>query len=122
MQPSGRLPPLLVLAALTLGACQTTGGGLQSASLRPSVQPRELLGRDGPGVVAALGEPGRVRKEAAAQIWQYDGGSCVLDVFFYPDGGSTLRVVHLEARDNAGKGMEEALCIGRVQHPVVVSS
>lgn len=113
-----RLARLLpVLAALPLlGACQ--GAGLQGAALRPSVQPQELLGRDGPGLADALGLPARVRKEAEAQIWQYDGGSCVLDIFLYPDGGQTLRAVHLEARDNAGKRMEAALCIGRVQHPV----
>lgn len=110
---------LAVLPALALvlaAGCQTTG---QSASLRPSVSAQELLGRDSVGVIGALGEPKRVRKEAAAQVWQYDGGSCVLDLFLYPEGTSTThRVVHLEARDSGnGKAVDTGQCLARVQNP-----
>lgn len=121
MRPSPRaLGPraLAALAALTLAslmaACQTTGS---TASLRPSVAAQELIGRDGGGVTSALGEPKRIRKEDAAQVWQYDGGSCVLDLFLYPEGAGH-RVVHLEARDAlSGQSFDANRCVAQVQNP-----
>lgn len=106
------------LAALTLlpllAACQTTGS---TVALRPSVAAQELIGRDGGGVRSALGEPKRIRKEDSAQVWQYDGGSCVLDLFLYPEGGGH-RVVHLEARDVlSGKAFDSDRCVAQVQNP-----
>lgn len=106
------LPPLCGL--LLLGACQTTGG---QASLgnRPAVRADELMGRDTVGLTGALGEPTRVRKEAQAQIWQYDGGSCVVDVFLYPDG-PTHRVAYVEARNTVnGDKADATRCLGQVQ-------
>lgn len=102
-----------VAALLLLGACQTTGG---SAALGGAeIQPDELIGRDSVGVVGALGQPTRVRKEAAAQIWQYDGGSCVVDLFLYPEG-SQHRVAYVEARDTAqGRKADAARCLTQVQ-------
>jgi len=106
------LPALaLILAA---AGCQATG---QGAALRPSVTAQELLGRDSVGVIGALGEPRRVRREASAQVWQYDGGSCVLDLFLYPEG-TINRVVHLEARDSSnGKAVDTGQCLAKVQNP-----
>ena len=109
---------LATLAAFSLlpalGACQTTGG---TAALRPSVAAQELIGRDGGGVRSALGEPKRIRKEDSAQVWQYDGGSCVLDLFLYPEG-SGHHVVHLEARDVLdGKAFDSDRCVAQVQNP-----
>lgn len=107
--PVSRL--VAVAALLLLGACQTTG----SAGLGGSVQPDELIGRDSVGVVGALGQPTRVRKEASAQIWQYDGGSCVVDLFLYPEG-SQHRVAYIEARDTAqGHKADAARCLTQVQ-------
>ncbi len=111
---TSRLLPLLGL--LLLGACQTTGG--QASLNRPMVRPDDLMGRDSVGLLGALGEPTRVRKEAQAQIWQYDGGSCVVDVFLYPDG-ATNRVAYVEARSTAnGDKADAASCLGQVQSAV----
>ncbi len=110
-----RLAPRLVgvAALLLLGACQTVGGS--SASMRGEVRPDELIGRDSVGLVGALGHPTRVRKEASAQIWQYDGGSCVVDLFLYPEG-NTHRVAYVEARDTVqGRKADAARCLDQVQ-------
>ncbi len=97
-----RLPALL-LCGLMLAACQTTGttGGDASkrqASIRPAPAPAELAGQRADRVSALLGDPVVIRREADVEIWQYQGEACVLDLFFYPQGGVT-RVRHLEARD-----------------------
>lgn len=112
-----RLLPLAGLLLLT--ACQTSGS---SASLgRPAVRADELMGRDSVGLLGALGEPVRVRKEAQAQIWQYDGGNCVVDVFLYPDG-ATHRVSYVEARDAySGQKADATRCLGQVQNAVRTS-
>ncbi|MBC6405213.1 MAG: hypothetical protein GDA41_05720 [Rhodospirillales bacterium] len=40
-----------------------------------------LVGRSGPAVQKALGDPNRIRRQASAQIWQYAGPACVSDFF-----------------------------------------
>lgn len=111
-----RLLPLA--AVLLLGACQTTG---QASLSRPTVRADELMGRDSVGLIGALGEPARVRKEAQAQIWQYDGGNCVVDVFLYPEG-ATHRVSYVEARDAySGQKADATRCLGQVQSAVRTS-
>ncbi|MEJ2014452.1 MAG: hypothetical protein P8X61_02275 [Limibacillus sp.] len=94
---------LLIPAILLLAACQTSGTAQRTAvsdlAARPSApDPASLAGQDPGGLTALIGKPTLVRQEASVEIWQYQGASCVLDVFFYPDG-ATRRVLHLEARD-----------------------
>lgn len=100
------------LLLIALSACQTTsdGAGPQTAGLGRSVDPDSLLGLDAAGLRAAMGEPTRIRKEDTAEIWQYQGGTCVFDVFIYPEGGST-KVVLYEARDQAGKKTNANPCV-----------
>lgn len=55
-------------------------------------------------LTARLGPPDFKREEQSAQIWQYRGPSCVLDVFLYPVGGD-LKVAGTVTRkrsDDAG--------------------
>jgi hypothetical protein len=112
-----RLVGLALLALLTLGGCVTT----QQASLsRPAVTADQLMGQDSQTVLVALGQPRRVRKEAPAEIWQYNAGSCVVDVFLYPDGGKQ-KVTHVEARDIIhGKAIDATSCLA--QMPGVATS
>jgi hypothetical protein len=103
---------LLALPLLAaLGGCVTT----QKASLsRPAVTAEQLMGQDSQGVLVALGQPRRVRKEAPAEIWQYNAGACVIDLFLYPDGGKQ-RVMHLEARDVIhGKAVDATGCLAKM--------
>ena len=51
---------------------------------------------------ALLGMPGFTRAEADAQVWQYRGRDCVLDVYLYSDGlAGPYRVAYFEIRDGA---------------------
>jgi hypothetical protein len=49
-------------------------------------------------VVARLGAPDFTRADPPAEIWQYRGSSCVLDVFLYPEDGE-MKVMHATTRD-----------------------
>jgi hypothetical protein len=46
---------------------------------------------------ARFGPPDFTRRDAPAEIWQYRGAACVLDVFLYPEGGE-LKVAHAFTR------------------------
>jgi hypothetical protein len=49
-------------------------------------------------LVARLGQPDFTRQDPPAEIWQYRGATCVLDVFLYPEDGE-MKVLHAATRD-----------------------
>ena len=64
-------------------------------------------------VTAALGDPNFRRREAPAEIWQYFGASCVLDLFLYEDNGAQ-RVAHVELRSRTlGQGAQRS-CLSQL--------
>ncbi len=75
---------------------------------RRDPRPARLIGLDGAGLLALLGEPGFVRRDAPAQIWRYRSETCSLAFFLYADedGGDAV-VSHVEAP--AGVGAEACL-------------
>ncbi|MGB8842788.1 MAG: hypothetical protein WCC64_17170 [Aliidongia sp.] len=50
-----------------------------------------------PALIARLGEPDFTRRDPPAEIWQYRGTNCVLDLFLYPEDGE-LHVLHAVTR------------------------
>ena len=66
--------------------------------------PDDLVGLDGPALERLLGEPGLVRRDYPAEVWQYRSATCVLDVYFYPDH-DRLAVAHAEARAPSAGGI-----------------
>lgn len=50
-----------------------------------SLLARAVVGGSEAEVTRLLGEPGTVRNEPPAMVWQYAAGDCKLDVFFYFD-------------------------------------
>ena len=61
--------------------------------------PGRLMGLAGGALAALLGEPGFTRQDADAQIWQYRGNDCMLDIYLYRDGeGAPHRVTYYEFR------------------------
>ena len=51
----------------------------------------------GDDLATRLGAPQFRRRDGQAEIWQYRGSACTLDVFLYADGGD-LKVRYVEAR------------------------
>ena len=66
---------------------------------------------EGAALEALLGEPGFRREELNAQVWQYLGEGCVLDVYLYADDATApYRVAHYEVRAEAVDGGAERRC------------
>lgn len=71
---------------------------------RPEIDddPARLMNLEGAALEALLGPPGFTREEADAQVWQYRGQGCVLDVFLYSAGlAEPYRVTYFEIRADA---------------------
>ncbi len=65
--------------------------------------PEQLMGLAGGALAALLGEPGFRREDADAQVWQYRGSDCLLDVYLYRDGEEMPhRVTYYEFRGDGG--------------------
>lgn len=83
-----------------------------------AADPKTLVGLTGGEVSGLLGRPGFVRRDAPAEIWQYRGADCVLDVFLYTEAGGT-KVKHVELRPRQPTRAPSPACfagmIGRVQ-------
>jgi hypothetical protein len=60
-----------------------------------------LPGMRGTELTTLMGAPQFRRRDGQAEIWQYRGSACTLDVFLYTDGND-LRVRYVEARGRGG--------------------
>jgi len=110
------LSPLLLLVACG-GNPQTMSGpnvsgrfsGTDSSSSAPNAgnqqavlpggltEPARLKGLTTVQITSALGRPGFTRRDAPAEIWQYRGRACTLDLFLYDDDGRQV-VAHYAMR------------------------
>jgi hypothetical protein len=104
---------LALFAALSLAACSGPGGISQptapspapsaaaTGSKRPLLDVTQLGGLQTlspQALIARLGEPDFTRRDPPAEIWQYRGSTCVLDLCLYPEDGE-LHVLHAATRD-----------------------
>jgi hypothetical protein len=82
-------------------AAAATGAGPASPIARvpaaPLPPPADLTGLGAAELEALLGAPDFHRSEPPAELWQYRGTDCILDIFLY-DGQRGYRVVHAETR------------------------
>lgn len=62
--------------------------------------PAQLMGLDRKELNETLGEPALIRRDGDAEVWQYRGDRCVLDLFLY---GAEKKVEHIDLR-NRGDG------------------
>ena len=72
-----------------------------------------ILGLDGAEVRLLLGDPGLIRRETPAEVWQYRTAGCVLDVVLY-DQESGARGVYAEARTPRAEPAPTDLCLSDV--------
>ncbi len=76
-------------------------------------KPSDIAGKTPTTVRALLGAPTLTRREPPAEVWQYAGGACVIDIVFYPPGqAGGLRASHLDSRDLDGAAMPPVDCLG----------
>ena len=110
----GRGVIALALAGALLAGCQTgartqtgSGGGQDLASIPVDDNHQRLIGMTPTTLLAELGQPPVTRVENPAEVWQYLGTGCVLDIFLY-DKGQGQSVVHYEARESASANTTDA--------------
>jgi hypothetical protein len=87
---------------------------IATAPRRPTTppQPGRLIGMDGTAVAALLGPARYVRRDGAAEIWQYRNEHCVLDVFLY--GRDHLNVAHFDLRKRRNGAIAPKTCYGKL--------
>jgi hypothetical protein len=112
----------LALAALALAACETPGAATaptapsRTASLPPGMRlpidsPKALVGKSDAEVSSLLGKPAFTRTDGPAQVWQYSGASCALDVFMYQSSGA-YKVEYSELRRLGAVGaVDDPACL-----------
>jgi hypothetical protein len=79
--------------------------------------PAQLLEMSRDDLNGLLGQPSLVRRESPAEIWQYRGKDCILDVFLYADGDSKdgpYKVVYSEARDRNAGTTDQRACLNKL--------
>ena len=59
--------------------------------------PSRLKGMNADAIRALMGDPDFLRRERPAEVWQYYGRGCVLDLFLYGENG-VGRVAHVDLR------------------------
>ena len=59
--------------------------------------PQRMVGMSPDELIRVLGEPGFKRRDDPAEIWQYKGAGCFLDVFLYREPGGA-KVNHVDVR------------------------
>ena len=83
-----------------------------------AIDPASLVGMTGERVTALFGTPVFVRRDPPGEFWRYRGQTCVLELFFYLQGGAQ-RVDHLETRNTGSKPEDRANCIAKLRKPPV---
>ncbi len=106
--PAAPATPAPGLAAMPVPAPAAPPGRRWSKAPKPSA----IIDHPGATVQTLLGDPALRRREPPAEVWQYSGAGCVLDITFYPgkDGGPA-RAAYLESRSLDGAAMEPAACL-----------
>ena len=103
-------------AVATLGVAIIVAGLLSACQASAPTDPTRsaaILGLDSGAVRKLLGEPGLIRRETPAEVWQYRTAGCVLDVVLY-DQASGPRVVYAEARTSAAEPAPTDDCLSDV--------
>ncbi len=104
-------PPAIVGPAIAIIALLS---GCQATPPPPDpVHSASILGLDSGAVRKLLGEPGLIRRETPAEVWQYRTASCVLDIVLY-DQASGPRVVYTEARTPTAEPTQADPCLSDV--------
>ncbi|MEE8516096.1 MAG: hypothetical protein V3T02_05590 [Alphaproteobacteria bacterium] len=73
--------------------------------------PERIVGLSHAEISELFGKPQFRRRDAPAEIWQYRGATCILDLFLYDTGNGFLRVHHFEIRHPNTKPVSRRRCL-----------
>ncbi len=78
----------------------------------PRPNPDDLLGLEPKGIQDLLGPVSLKRWEGTAQVMQFKGGQCVMDIYFYENQpGGAFEAAYLSARTLSGADVDTASCL-----------
>lgn len=86
-------------------------GGAAALPGGTGADPSRLKGLSPLQVRAVLGKPMFTRRDAPAEIWQYRGRVCTIDLFLYDEGGSQT-VTHVAVRSQ--QPVNDSQCMGEL--------
>lgn len=112
--PTGPTQPAAVAPAAAPPQDPAPGGEPEEqAALSVPVDddPKQFLGQEGEAISATLGAPDLVRRDGPAEVRQFRGGACTLDLFLYPGAGDVLSVRHVELRGASLDGDGRRACL-----------
>ena len=72
-----------------------------------------IKGMEKNAIARLLGEPGFIRRDDPAEIWQYRGERCILDVFMYKDGNSFI-AAHVTLRSRTVERPADEECYANI--------
>jgi len=72
-----------------------------------------IKGMEKSAIARLLGEPGFIRRDDPAEIWQYRGERCILDVFMYKDGNS-FTAAHVALRSRTVERPADKECYANI--------
>ncbi len=81
------------------------------AAARPD--PAGMIGTDSVALQRLFGTPRLVRRDAPAELWQYQTRDCVVDLFLYQEKDG-LKLAYLEARTGAAQVTAPRPCVDAV--------
>lgn len=118
----GRLAGAVALGlavAIVITGCAGDDGGAAAIdpgeAASPSFDVARMIGLDGDQVGQLLGPADFKRADGPAEMLQYRGAGCVLDVYLYRGGNDgDFRVTYVEARDRQLARVPPQTCIGSV--------
>lgn len=82
-----------------------------------SIDPDELLGLKAGAIEAKLGTPALLRRDGPAQIWQYRGSGCIVDVFLYRTAAQDDEVTYVDLRGPKAEAGQGPVCLGSIGEP-----
>jgi len=92
---------------------------VESVPERVYPAPDTLASMDEEALAELLGPPVFRRRDAPAEIWQYQGPTCVLDLYLYREGESgPLTVDHIETRAKGNDVLTDAECLVSIMKTV----
>lgn len=75
--------------------------------------PAQFVGLAGDDIAAALGAPDLTRRDGPAEVRQFRGRNCVLDLFLYP-ASNHLAVQHVELRGPSLSQSDRRACLAEL--------
>jgi hypothetical protein len=111
--PAGCTTTPRIRAADDSASARIAEGAVPAAA---TITAGSLLGANPAKLEQWFGKPRLVRLDEPAEVWQYRGQGCVLDVYLYPGTGG-MEVSHAEARSQKYAGDAIDPCLALLSQP-----